>query len=130
MSKKHAISGLIAEFFQDRNAYAFAIAWLESFYATEGFTQTMALQSKIFTGFGGNAFFKEHHANLYPLCAHSLMCYAEGTEMTMNPETRDSGVLSMMQGIEPIVHAVRLVGGDVIKFRSRFKDMLNSQGFA
>jgi hypothetical protein len=130
VSKQSAIKSLVAQNFRDRDAGEFAVMWLECFYASEGFHHTMQMQTKIFTNFGNNEFFLKNREMMYPICAHALMSYAEGTAMTLEENTRDAGVLALMQGLEPVVHAARISGERPTVLRKDLMIMLNSPEFA
>jgi hypothetical protein len=76
------------DFFKDRDGITFATKWLEMYYASEGFHNTLLMQTSIFTGFGSNPFFTRHKDSLYPLCAHALISFAEGTKLAELSLTR------------------------------------------
>ena len=122
---KNAIDN-VARMFADRDAERFVSAWLSSFYDSEGFHETLFLQTRIFCNFGGNRFFVEHKDVLYASCAQALMSYAEGVNLTRNQETQNAGVMSMMQPLEPIVVAARILALDSGSVRAKLVDMVNA----
>jgi hypothetical protein len=93
--------------------------------------QTLSAQATIFSGFGGNPFYSRHSQSLYHICAHSLMSYAEGVNLLSVKSDGSAGIMAMMQGIEPVVHAARLLGMDSSALRTTLVslvDLLSDEG--
>jgi hypothetical protein len=131
MSNRQKIESFAFQNFRDKDASEFVSRWLCCFYANESMVQTLSAQAAIFSGFNGNQFYSRHAQSLYHICAHSLMSYAEGVSLLSVKSDGSAGIMAMMQGIEPVVHAARLLGLDSGAVRTSLVslvDLLSEEG--
>lgn len=115
-------------FYKNRDASDFALLWLNCFFANQDISKTMVAQALIFSDFGGSEFYSKHKAMLYPICAHSLQSYAEGYSLIAAKNTNNAGIMALMQGIEPVVAAGRLIGLDAVALRETLVEHLQTMG--
>ncbi len=112
--------------FRDRDAGDFAAKWLGCFYGNDNITQTLQAQTMIFSGFGGNPFYAKNSGYLYAICANAIMAYADGAQLLAKKDQTNSGVMAIMQGVEPAISAARLCGMDAGQFRVDLLAVVNS----
>jgi hypothetical protein len=96
--------------FTDVHARNWACQWLCTFYGTGSAFETINGITQIFSSFGGNSFYLKNQQHLYPLCAHAAQSYAESAGSLSTEADLNWAMGGVMQVVEPVVMAGRLVG--------------------
>jgi hypothetical protein len=110
MNTKEKIEFWAIKNFADKDAAEWVKQWLYLFFEPSEASNSSYGMAKVFSGFGGNAFYAKYQNMLYPVCAHATFSSMESSAVLQIDPQSQSAMTGIVQPIEPVVMAARLLG--------------------